>query len=98
MNELFELIKILAQREQKTIEQMGLKLAEKTGECTQAILSAVNAKGCEYKELTFDDVKEECVDVILVASSLFFQLNGSLDEIKETLNKKAKKWEEKSLQ
>lgn len=97
MENIFKKFQELSEREQKTIEQLGLKMSEETGECSQAILSAVKAKGCDYKGLTFDDVKEEAVDVIIVAASLFFKLGGSLEEMKTICETKALKWEEKSL-
>lgn len=80
----------------KTPEQIGLKLSEETGEVTQALLSATNATGSAYKKEGVEDVKEECVDVIMVALSLFFKMGGSKEEFEETLKTKTTKWEKVS--
>lgn len=89
-------IKQLSINNKKSLEQIGLKLSEETGECSQALLSYLNANGSTYKQLDANDVKEECIDIILVALSLFYKLNGSNTELTNTIDKKVNKWEEKS--
>lgn len=89
-------IRDLSKKEKKSLEQMALKLSEETGEVCQALLSCLNASGCEYKDKNSQDVKEECVDVIIVALSLFYKLEGSNEEMKETVTTKIAKWKEKS--
>lgn len=81
--------------EKKTLEQMGLKLSEESGEVSQAILSYVKASGNAYKELGLNDVKEECVDVMLIAFALFFTLSDSEEELTALMTKKMGKWKEK---
>lgn len=92
MEQLLEQIQKLSEHEQKTLEQMVLKLSEEVGETAQAILSYNKAPGSEYKQLTKADVKEECADVILIALALFFKLSETEEELNEFLNKKIKKW------
>ena len=89
-------IKELSLIEKKSLEQMGLKLSEEVGECSQALLSYLKASGSEYKELGIQDVKEECVDVIMVASSIFYKLGAEESELDELMDKKIKKWKEKT--
>lgn len=96
MLELLNEIKQMSIKNRKSLEQIGLKLSEETGECSQALLSYLNADGCGYKDLDLDDVKEECVDVIMVALSLFYKLNGNDIELKDLLKVKTNKWEEKT--
>lgn len=96
MIQILSKIKNLSLQEKKSLEQIGLKLTEETGECCQALLSAFNANGCGYKKFTTDDVKEECVDLILVALSLFYKLNGNTEELLNVTESKMKKWQEKS--
>jgi NTP pyrophosphatase (non-canonical NTP hydrolase) len=96
LNNILEQIHELSKTESKSLEQMALKLGEETGECFQALLSWLKANGCEYKQLTSQDIKEECIDVILVALSLFYKLDGNPTELIETLTKKMDKWKEKS--
>lgn len=93
-----ELTKIreLSIANKKSLEQIGLKLSEETGEASQALLSYVGANGSGYKELGSQDVKEECVDVVMVALSLFYKLGGTDKELSSVMNKKTEKWEEKS--
>ncbi|MEI0736225.1 MazG-like family protein [Paenibacillus sp. JTLBN-2024] len=50
-------------------------MTEEVGETSQAMLSYRQASGSEYKKLGLSDVKEECVDVILVALALFYKLS-----------------------
>ncbi|WP_054711515.1 MazG-like family protein [Bacillus sp. JCM 19041] len=92
MEQLLKQIQELSEQEQKTLEQMVLKLSEEVGETAQAVLSYKKASGSEYKKLTKADVKEECADVILVALTLFFKLSETDKELDEFLSKKIKKW------
>jgi len=85
-------IKELTKSERKTIEQMCIKLMEESGETAQAILSSENAPGSEYKTLTAEDAIEECVDVIIVATSLIFKLGGSMEDLQSEFSKKIDKW------
>lgn len=89
-------IKQLSIENEKSLEQIALKLTEETGEVSQALLSYLKANGSEYKGLTDEDVKEECIDVIIVAISLFYKLNGQEKEFISIFDKKVAKWKEKS--
>jgi NTP pyrophosphatase (non-canonical NTP hydrolase) len=87
--------------DKKTIEQRTLKLTEETGELAQAILSNTNACGCGYKNKSKQDITEECLDVIIVASSIISQnYNNEVDIelIKDIYNKKLIKWKQKCEQ
>ncbi len=89
-------IKQLSIENKKSLEQIALKLSEETGEVSQALLSYLKANGSEYKALEADDVREECVDVVIVALSLFYKLNGEDSEFEKMFDKKVEKWKEKS--
>ncbi len=80
----------------KSLAEIGLKLSEETGEASQALLSYMGANGSGYKGLDSGDVKEECIDVIMVALSLFYKLGGTDEELSSLLDDKTTKWEEKS--
>lgn len=88
-------IKQLSMENEKSLEQIALKLTEESGEVAQALLSHLKASGSEYKGMTSDDVKEECVDVIIVALSLFYKLGGENEEFQKTFETKVDKWKEK---
>lgn len=94
MEDVFTIIKQLAEKEPKTLEQMALKLSEESGEVAQAVLSQNKASGSQYKQLQIQDIKEECIDTILVATALYYKLEKSNDEELITLlTKKMNKWE-----
>jgi len=95
MIKLLENIQELSIKNGKSLEQICLKLSEETGECSQALLSYVNAEGSVYKGLGSQDVKEECIDVIMVAISLFYKLDGDNEELFDLLNEKMEKWQNK---
>lgn len=90
---MLDKIQELSINEKKTIQELGLKLSEETGELTQAILSATKAPGCEYKGYKIGDVQIECVDTILVALSIFFKTGGDEKDLLEFLKFKTNKWE-----
>jgi len=93
MIKLLENIQTLSIKNGKSLEQIGLKLSEETGECSQALLSYVEAEGSIYKGLGSQDVKKECIDVIMVAISLFYKLNGDNEELVDLLSEKMEKWQ-----
>lgn len=90
---LLKKVRQLSKEEPKTLEQMALKLSEEAGETAQAVLSYQKASGSEYKQLGINDVKEECIDVILVTLAMFYKLSDSDDEFYDLANKKIEKWE-----
>jgi len=89
-------IKELSIENKKSLEQIALKLSEETGEVSQALLSYLKANGSEYKGLEATDVREECIDVVIVALSLFYKMNGEDSEFQEIFDSKVEKWKEKS--
>ncbi|SEQ42849.1 MazG-like family protein [Piscibacillus halophilus] len=85
------------EKEPKSLEQMALKLSEEAGETSQAVLSYLKASGSEYKQLGINDVKEECVDVILVSLAMFYKLAESEEELEGFISQKLNKWESKLI-
>lgn len=68
------------------------------GEVAQAVLSYSNACGCGYKNKSKEDVVEECLDVIIVASAIISQSYDDiidLEHVKNIYSKKLDKWKEK---
>ncbi|MGH0418825.1 MazG-like family protein [Bacillus cytotoxicus] len=59
---------------------MVLKLTEEAGETSQAVVSYLKVNGSEYRKLEMNDVKEECIDVILVSLALFYKLTENENE------------------
>ena len=94
MKSIIEKIKHLSIKEPKTLEQMALKLSEESGEVAQAVLSYTKASGNQYKQLTTSDIKEECIDTLLVSLALYYKLADDPDtELPDLLNKKITKWQ-----
>lgn len=89
----------LTQSDPKTLQERALKLSEEAGELAQAILSATNAPGSEYKHHTLDDVREEAVDAAIVALSLLAQVSETQEDFEAHLSRlmaeKCAKWREK---
>lgn len=75
------------------------KTTEEVGEMAEAILCVDDPNNTSYKLLTIKDVKEECVDVLLMVLSIFFdkKINGTLYELTNLLHKKCDKWYETSI-
>ncbi|MDT2815925.1 MazG-like family protein [Vagococcus carniphilus] len=95
MDKTLQAIKQLAILEPKTLEQMALKLSEESGEVAQAVLSQTKASGNQYKSLQTEDIKEECIDTILVATALYYKLEGnSYEEFITLLTEKMTKWKQ----
>ncbi|UUV46111.1 MazG family protein [Bacillus phage vB_BanS-Thrax1] len=80
---------------EKSLEQIALKMSEEVGEVSQALLSHLKASGSTYKKLGAEDVIEECVDVMIVAYSLIYKLGGTDADIEKLMREKVNKWKEK---
>ena len=94
----FEEISRLTEIDKKTLLERTLKLSEETGEVAQAVLSYSKACGCGYKNKSKEDLLEECIDVIIVASSIISQSYDNdvdIEKVKSIYNKKLAKWKEK---
>lgn len=83
----------LAKTNKKSIEQITIKLQEETGEVSSAVLSALGAFGSEYKNENLNDVKEELIDVIMIACSLLVKLEASEKEVQDIFKDKVQKWD-----
>jgi NTP pyrophosphatase (non-canonical NTP hydrolase) len=91
--------------DKKTLQEACLKLAEETGEVSEAVLSYTKAHGCAYKNKTANNIIEESLDVIIVAGSIIYKVihntvpiypkEATYQLVLQTLETKLKKWEEK---
>jgi len=90
---LYESVIGVTELDTKTLEQRCLKGTEELGELSEAILSYNGACGCEYKDKTMDDIKEEASDLLLVVLSVLAQTRTSEDELAAILKKKLEKWD-----
>jgi len=92
-----KLIQTLSLREKKSLLERALKLQEETGELAEQILIHRQASGTKHKKKKLDGIREEAIDVILVALSIFFLENGSIAELAQLLESKAKIWKQRQL-
>ena len=94
MNEIQKLTSI----DKKSLVERTLKLSEEVGEVAQAVLSYSNACGCGYKNKSKEDIIEECLDVIIVASAIISQNYDNkidIENIKKIYHEKLEKWKDK---
>ena len=83
----------LAIVEPKSIMERMVKLQEEMGELAQEVLIAHQASGSKHKSAGPDGISGECVDVIIVALSIFFKTGHTEDELNQLIEKKCQKWE-----
>lgn len=91
-------IRTLSLEEKKSLLERTVKLQEETGELAQAVLIAAKLSGSQYKTSSKEAVKEESVDVILVALSIFFFEGGTPQELETLLKTKSAKWKQHQMQ
>lgn len=86
--------------DKKRMYERVIKLGEEVGEVNEAFLKWTTASGMTYKGFGKpQDVAEECIDVMLIAESILYELytggQVTLEELNELRKRKIKKWEEK---
>lgn len=93
----YEWIQKLSLQEHKTLLQRMVKLQEEVGELAQEVLIHEKASGSQHKVEGPDGIKGECVDVILVALSIYFAQGGNPADFEAYAAQKAKKWEKNQI-
>ncbi len=88
-----DLMRRLTLKDQKSKVERCLKLSEEVGELAAAILSEVNAPGCEYKTLDRTDVLQEAADVLIMIHSIIVHYDFTEEEVKAKFLEKCAKWE-----
>lgn len=89
----YALVKRLSLKEPKTLLQRMVKLQEEVGELAQEVLIEQKASGTQHKTEGTDGIKGECVDVILVALSIYFSQGGNEIDFEKYADQKCLKWE-----
>lgn len=92
-----DLIEKLSKKEAKTLLQRMVKLQEEVGELAQEVLVFQNASGSQHKNASDDGILGECVDVVIVALSIYFSSGGTKENLSELVDKKALKWAKHQL-
>ena len=88
----YELIQKLSLQEPKTLLQRMVKLQEETGELAQEVLIHQKASGSQHKSEGPDGILGECIDVTLVALSIYFSQGGKIEQLEKQVEKKCSKW------
>jgi len=91
--ELLDYIKVLSLKDKKTLSQKALKVSEETGELARVVLPFDNAHGTTHRFIEKNKILEECVDVMLTAISIAYELGYSHDDVEEAMWDKAMKWQ-----
>jgi NTP pyrophosphatase (non-canonical NTP hydrolase) len=92
IEKILQEIEQLSLNEKKSLLEKMVKLQEECGELAQEVLIHSKSSGSQHKEIGADGIKGECIDVILVALSIFFKEGGDVEECLALLNLKASKW------
>lgn len=93
MKKLLERLKTCTENAtERTIFERLACLVEECGEIATALLVKEGRKRRELKE----DAKCECVDTVITALCIFYNLGGTHKELKETMKVKLEKWERKA--
>jgi len=74
-----------------------IKLGEETGELNEAYLRSINYKKANKETTPLDDMKEECIDTMIMSFVIANKLKMSLEEINDIMSKKIVKWETKYI-
>lgn len=88
-----EYVKKLSLTENKNILERMVKLQEEVGELAQEILISEQVSGSTHKSPGKDGIKGECVDVILVALSIFFKAGHDEAELEKIMQAKSERWD-----
>lgn len=88
-----DFIRDLSLKDKKTLSQKALKASEEVGELAKAVLPFESAYATRHRFVDKHKILEESVDVILTAISIAYELGFSHEEIEESLERKAIKWQ-----
>jgi NTP pyrophosphatase (non-canonical NTP hydrolase) len=91
---LLSYIKLLSQKDKKTLSQKALKTSEEVGELAKKILPFDNASGSIHKFTDKQNILEEVADVILSSLSIAYDLGFDDDDIESMIHKKSIYWNE----
>ena len=88
----YELIQKISLQEPKTLLERMVKLQEEAGELAQEVLIHQKSSGSQHKSEGPDGILGECVDVTLVALSIYFSQGGTVEQLEKQVEKKCSKW------
>lgn len=89
---LLDYIRVLSERDTKTLSQKALKTVEEVGELAKKVLPYEGAFATNHRMISREDIIEEVADVMLCALSIAYNLYASDAEIAAKMSEKSVKW------
>jgi NTP pyrophosphatase (non-canonical NTP hydrolase) len=93
MEKVLEYIKMLSEKDTKTLSEKALKTVEEVGELASVVLPFDNADGTKHRFVDKEAILEEAIDTVLTAISIPYSLGYSTEDIKYMMLRKANKWQ-----
>lgn len=90
--DLLDYVRLLSLQDKKTLSQKALKTGEEFGELAKVVLPYDNAFATTHRFVVDQKILEECVDVMLCALSIAYDLGFQNDDIDAMMHTKAAKW------
>lgn len=90
--QLLDYIKILTDKDKKSLSQKCLKTTEEVGELSKKILPFENARGTLHRFVDKKEILEETIDVMLSVLSIAYDLGFDDNDIEEMLYEKSLYW------
>ncbi len=87
-------IKLLTERDKKTLSQKALKACEEVGELAKVVLPFENAHATNHRFVDRQSILEEVADTYLVVQSIAYELGFSDEDLEEMVKHKSKIWGE----
>jgi hypothetical protein len=85
--QLLDFIRTLSINDKKTLIGKALKSAEECGELAKAVLPFENAPGTTHRFIEKNKILQECVDLMLTAMSIVYDLGYSDEELFSMMEK-----------
>lgn len=95
--DILKLVRELSASDTKTLSQKALKTVEEVGELAKKVLPFESASGTAHRVVQSEEIAEECVDTMLCALSILYELDYSDEQIEHLMAQKSAKWAQRQL-
>ena len=92
-SEILDFVKVLSLNDKKSLIAKATKITEENGELARLVLPYESAAGTHHRFVEKSELLEECVDVILAALSIPYELGFTNADIESMMWRKATKWQ-----
>lgn len=90
--DILKLVRELSACDTKTLSQKALKTVEEVGELAKKVLPFESASGTAHRIVQSHEIAEECVDTLLCALSILYELDYSDEQVEQLMAQKSAKW------